>query len=91
MKKQLLHLTFATAKALWFSFLLLAKAKAAKSRTKGILRHFMWRLAYNSLALRRGLARRGMELDTKCVMCHRLNEDGGHLFLKCKFLIPEAC
>ena len=25
-----------------------------------------------------------MELDTKCVMCNRLDEDGGDLFLKCK-------
>jgi hypothetical protein len=32
-----LALTFATAKALWFGFLLLPKAKAAKSRTKGTL------------------------------------------------------
>jgi hypothetical protein len=27
-----------------------------------------------------------MELDTKCVMCNRLDEDGGHLFLKCKLV-----
>ena len=25
-----------------------------------------------------------MELDTKCVMCHRMDEDGAHLFMKCK-------
>ena len=25
-----------------------------------------------------------MKLDTKCVMCNRLDEDGGHLFFKCK-------
>jgi hypothetical protein len=30
------------------------------------------------------LQRRGMKLDTKCCMCGRLDEDGGHLFLKCK-------
>jgi hypothetical protein len=35
MGKILLPLDFATAKALWFSFLLLDKAKAARSRTKG--------------------------------------------------------
>jgi hypothetical protein len=28
--------------------------------------------------------RRGMELDTRCVVCGRLNEDGGHLFFKCE-------
>ena len=27
----------------------------------------------------------GMEIDTLCPMCGRLNEDGAHLFLKCKF------
>ena len=49
--------------------------------------HFLWRLAHNSLALRMNLKRRGMELDTRCVMCGRLDEDGAHLFLKCKHVI----
>jgi hypothetical protein len=31
-----------------------------------------------------GLERRGMELDTKCVMCNRLFESGCHLFFGCK-------
>jgi len=31
------------------------------------------------------LERRGMELDTRCVMCNRLNEDSAHLLFKCKF------
>ena len=26
-----------------------------------------------------------MEIDTKCPICLRLDEDGGHCFLKCKF------
>jgi hypothetical protein len=31
------------------------------------------------------LERRGMDLDTRCVMCNRLNEDSAHLLFKCKF------
>lgn len=48
------------------------------------VKHFIWRLAHNSHLLRRNLARRGMQIDTKCLVCDRLDEDGGHLFLKCK-------
>lgn len=48
------------------------------------VKHFLWRLCHNTLAVRRLLHRRGMELDTRCCMCHRLDEDGGHLFLRCK-------
>jgi hypothetical protein len=54
----------------------------------GKIKHFLWRFAHNSLALRIGLERRGMELDTKCVMCERQNEDGCHLFFKCKYAMP---
>jgi hypothetical protein len=50
----------------------------------GNIKIFMWKLAHNSISLRMGLERRGMELDTRCVMCGRLNEDGGHLFFQCK-------
>ena len=25
-----------------------------------------------------------MDIDTRCVICNRLDEDGGHLFFKCK-------
>jgi hypothetical protein len=46
--------------------------------------HFLWRLGHNSLALRVNLRRRGMKIDTSCVMCGRLDEDGAHLFFKCK-------
>jgi len=28
----------------------------------------------------------GMGIDTRCPVCWRLNEDGGHCFLKCKFV-----
>jgi len=50
------------------------------------IKHFLWRMGHNSLALRVNLRRRGVDLDTKCVMCNRLDEDGGHLFLKCKLV-----
>lgn len=46
---------------------------------------FAWRIAHNSLAVRANLTRRGMALeDTRCLLCQRSNEDGCHLFLKCK-------
>jgi hypothetical protein len=48
----------------------------------GIIKHFLWRFAYNSHPLR--MNRRGMDIDTRCVICQRLNEDGAHLFFKCK-------
>jgi hypothetical protein len=48
------------------------------------IKHFAWRLVHNSHPLRINLARRGMKIDTKCPLCQRLDEDGGHLFLKCK-------
>ena len=45
---------------------------------------FVWRLAHNSLANRMKIKKLGVDLDTRCPVCHRLNEDGGHTFLKCK-------
>ena len=27
---------------------------------------------------------RGMQVDTRCPVCFRLDEDGGHCFIKCK-------
>jgi hypothetical protein len=49
------------------------------------VKHFLWRLSHNTLlAMKRVLQRRGMKLDTKCCMCGRLDEDGGHLLLNCK-------
>jgi hypothetical protein len=30
------------------------------------------------------IARRGVDLDTRCAICHKFFEDGGHLFLNCK-------
>jgi hypothetical protein len=46
--------------------------------------HFLWRLAHNSLPLRMKLKSRGLEVDTRCLVCYRLDQDGGHCFLKCK-------
>ncbi|XP_020168462.1 uncharacterized protein [Aegilops tauschii subsp. strangulata] len=45
---------------------------------------FVWRLAHNSLANCMKIQKLGVGLDTGCPVCHRLNEDGGHTFLKCK-------
>lgn len=45
---------------------------------------FVWRLAHNSLVNRMEIHKLGVDLDTRCPVCHRLNEDGGHIFLKCK-------
>ncbi|WVZ92865.1 hypothetical protein U9M48_038901 [Paspalum notatum var. saurae] len=45
---------------------------------------FIWRLAHNSLPVKRNLARRGIKTETACPLCFRLNEDCGHLFFKCK-------
>ena len=53
------------------------------------IRHFFWRFSHNSLPLRMNIARRGMVIDTRCPICWRLDEDGGHCFLKCKYV--KAC
>jgi len=46
---------------------------------------FVWRFAHNSLPVKRNVARRGVELDTICPVCRRLDEDCGHIFFKYKF------
>lgn len=49
------------------------------------MKHFIGRLAHNSLPLRQFLKRRGrVKLETIYPMCHQLDEHGGHLFLRCK-------
>jgi hypothetical protein len=48
------------------------------------IKQFIWRLAHNSLPLKMNIKRRGMKCDTLCVCCRGLDEDGAHLFLKCK-------
>ena len=45
---------------------------------------FIWCLSHNSLSTRMNVKRKGVELDTRYPMCNRADEDGGHLFLKCK-------
>jgi hypothetical protein len=45
---------------------------------------FIWRLAHNSLPVRRNLIVRGVKTGTICPICSRLDEDCGHLFFKCK-------
>jgi hypothetical protein len=47
---------------------------------------FMWRLAHNSLPVRRNVARWGVKLDTICPICKRLDEDCGHIFFKYKYV-----
>lgn len=48
--------------------------------------HFLWRLAHNSYPMYMNISRRGVELDTRCAVCGKLFEDGGHLFLNCKLV-----
>ena len=47
-------------------------------------KHFLWRFAHNSHPLRCNLVRRGMVISVKCPVCDHQDEDGGHLFFKCK-------
>ena len=58
--------------------------KLWKLACPGKIKHFLWRLGHNSLALRTNLLRRGLELDTRCVVCSRVDENGRHLFCQCK-------
>ena len=51
-----------------------------KIRCPGKVHHFLWRVAHNSHPMLRNIERNGIELDTSCVLYHRLLEDGGHLF-----------
>lgn len=48
------------------------------------IKHFLWRLSHNSHPLRGNLIRRGIHIDSNCVACGRVIEDGAHLFFKCK-------
>jgi hypothetical protein len=49
------------------------------------IKKFLWRFSHNSLALRLNIKRRGVrDVDTRCPVCNRLDEDGGHCFVKCK-------
>jgi hypothetical protein len=46
---------------------------------------FSWRLVHNSLPLKRKIEAKGIELDTRCPVCWRVDEDACHLLFKCKF------
>ena len=46
------------------------------------LKHFLWRLAHNSLPHKLSIDHR------LCPVCSRQDEDGAHIFLKCKFFKP---
>jgi hypothetical protein len=48
------------------------------------IKTFLWCIAYNSLPVNWSIQRRGLEVDPICPVCKRFNEDGGHLFLRCK-------
>lgn len=43
-------------------------------------------MSHNSHALKSNLQHRGMDINTKCLLCQRVEEDGRHLFFKCKFV-----
>ena len=47
-------------------------------------KQLLWRIAHNSLPHRWSILRQGTDVDLVCPMCHRFNEDGSHLFLRCK-------
>ena len=48
------------------------------------IKNFLWRIAHNSLPVNWSIQRRGIDTDPLCPMCKRFNEDGGHIFLRCK-------
>lgn len=50
------------------------------------VRIFLWRLAHDSLPTRMNIKRKHVQLETLCPVCSRFDEDGGHIFLKCKFV-----
>jgi hypothetical protein len=47
--------------------------------------HLLWRQAHNSHPLHMNIARRDVDLDTRCAVCITYFEDGGHLFINCKY------
>jgi hypothetical protein len=48
------------------------------------VQQFLWRIAHDSLPHRCNIERSGIEIYPLCKVCHRLNEDGAHVFLRCK-------
>ena len=49
------------------------------------VKHFIWRFINNPLALRTNLKRTDIDVDMRCAICQWLDEDGAHLFFKCKW------
>ena len=47
---------------------------------------FVWRMKHESLALCTNLKRRGVKLERSNFFCGRTEEDGAHLFIKCKMV-----
>ncbi|XP_024316232.1 uncharacterized protein LOC112271427 [Brachypodium distachyon] len=47
-------------------------------------KHFLWRLAHNTIAVRMNLRYKGMDIDSNCLFCSCKFEDTGHLLFKCK-------
>ena len=59
-------------------------SKIWKLNVQNKIKMFVWRMAHNALQVKLNIARRGVDLDTRCPMCLRSDEDSGHLFFKCK-------
>jgi hypothetical protein len=55
------------------------------------IKMFLWRLVHNSHCVRVNIARKDIKIETMCPMCFRLDEDGGHLFFKCKKVKQVRC
>jgi hypothetical protein len=53
------------------------------------MQQFACRLVHNGLRLMTCIKRRGMDCETRCVCCRRLDEDKAHLFFKCKKMKKE--
>jgi hypothetical protein len=48
------------------------------------IKMFLWRFTHNSLPARRNIVMRGVQTDTVCPVCCRLDEDCDHLFFSYK-------
>jgi hypothetical protein len=53
------------------------------------VRHFLWRLAHNSMPLKMNIKSRGIDLDTRGHVCMCFDQDGGTVFPKCK--LAKGC
>jgi len=47
------------------------------------IRNFLWRIVKNILPVRVNLRKKGINLDLKCPICHKHDEDVEHLFMHC--------